>query len=68
VWLDFGAAVIAPVSIAPAVSDATLALVRFVIPAALPSTTPVAVMIGTGTRLSGAYALDIQPPPAPAGP
>jgi hypothetical protein len=69
VWLDFGAAVIAPVSIAPAVSDATLALVRFVIPAALPSTTPVAVMIGTGTRLSGAYALDIQPPPPPpAGP
>ncbi len=68
VWLDFGAAVIAPVSITPAVSDSTLALVRFVIPAALPSATPVAVMIGTGTRLSGAYALDIQPPPPPAVP
>jgi hypothetical protein len=36
-----------------------------VVPAALPATSPVSVLIGTGTRLSAAYSLDIQPPPPP---
>jgi hypothetical protein len=67
VWLNFGSAFITPVSVTPAPNDATLALVQFVVPAALPSTSPVSVMIGTGTRLSAAYSLDIQPPPPPPG-
>jgi len=63
--LNFGSVVIAPASVTPAPNDATLALVQFVVPAALPSTSPVSVLIGTGTRLSAAYSLDIQPPPPP---
>ena len=66
VWLNFGGAVITPALVTAAPNDATLALVQFVVPAALPSTSPVSVMIGTGTRLSAAYSLDIQPPPPPA--
>ncbi|HTD43494.1 MAG TPA: matrixin family metalloprotease [Bryobacteraceae bacterium] len=66
VWLNFGGAVITPASVTAAPNDATLALVQFVIPAALPTTSPVSLMIGTGTRLSAAYFLDIQPPPPPA--
>ena len=65
VWLNFGGAIIAPVSVTAWPTDATLAVVRFVVPAALPSASPVALMIGTGTRLSAAYSLDIQPPPPP---
>jgi uncharacterized protein (TIGR03437 family) len=71
VWIDFGSAVLTPASVAASPNDATLALVQFVVPAGLPSTSPVAVMVGTGTRLSAAYSLDIQPlpppPPATAG-
>jgi uncharacterized protein (TIGR03437 family) len=65
VWLNFGSAVITPTSVTPAPNDATLALVQFAVPAALPATSPVLIMIGTGTRLSAAYSLDIQPPPPP---
>jgi uncharacterized protein (TIGR03437 family) len=65
VWLNFGGAILAPVSVTAWPTDATLALVRFVVPAALPATSPVPVMIGTGTRLSAAFSLDIQPPPPP---
>jgi uncharacterized protein (TIGR03437 family) len=65
VWINFGSAVITPASVTPAPNDATLALVQFAVPAALPSTSPVSLMIGTGTRLSAAYSLDIVPPPPP---
>jgi hypothetical protein len=65
VWLNFAGLNFAPASVTPAPNDATLALVQFVVPAALPSTSPVSVLIGTGTRLSAAYPLDIQPPPPP---
>jgi matrixin len=65
VWINFGSAVMTPASVTAAPNDATLALVQFVVPAGLPSTSPVAVMVGTGTRLSAAFLLDIQPPPAP---
>jgi len=65
VWINFGSAVITPASVTPAPNEATLALVQFVVPAALPSASPVSVMIGTGTRLSAAYSLDIVPPPPP---
>ena len=68
VWLNFGSAVVTPASVTLTPDDAALALVKFVVPAALPSTSPVPVMIGTGTRLSAAYSLDIQPPPPPPPP
>jgi hypothetical protein len=62
VWLNFGSAVITPTLVTSAPNDATLALVQFVVPAVLPATSPVSVTIGTGTRLSAPYFLDIQPP------
>jgi uncharacterized protein (TIGR03437 family) len=65
VWLNLGGAIIAPVSVTAWPTDATLALVRLVVPAALPATSPVSLTIGTGTRLSAAFSLDIQPPPPP---
>jgi uncharacterized protein (TIGR03437 family) len=65
VRLNFGGAILAPVSVSAWPTDATLALVQFVVPAALPATSPVSLKIGTGTRLSAAYSLDIQPPPPP---
>lgn len=65
IWLNFAGLNFAPASVTPAPNDATLALVQFVVPAALPATSPVSVLIGTGTRLSAAYSLDIQPPPPP---
>lgn len=68
VSLNFGGVIVAPVSVTAWPTDATLAVVKFVVPAALPATSPVPLMIGTGTRLSAAFSLDIQPPPPPPPP
>ncbi|HEV2199349.1 MAG TPA: matrixin family metalloprotease [Bryobacteraceae bacterium] len=71
VWIAVGSVTTQPISILPA--SGGIAQVQFILPTALPynpATTrqTVAVSVGTGTRLSAAYALDIQvtPPAAPA--
>jgi len=71
VWIAVGSVAMQPVSILPVHGD--VAQVQFVLPTALAydSTTTrqtVSVSIGTGTRLSAAYVLDVQvnPPAAPA--
>jgi hypothetical protein len=76
VWINIGGATYAATTVTavpqdPQAAPLDLALVRFTVPANLtldltvqPPT--VAVMVGTGTRLSAGYLLDMAPPPPPA--
>jgi hypothetical protein len=76
VWINLGGApyVAATVTAVPQNPDAApqdVAFVTFVLPANLPldltlKAPVVGVMVGTGTRLSGSYQLNVTPPPPPA--
>jgi hypothetical protein len=78
VWINIGGTVfpVTAVAVVPPDPKATtppldFAYVRFILPASLVVDTTtgspkVPVMVGTGTRLSTAYALDVAVPPAPA--
>jgi hypothetical protein len=75
VWINVSGVNYGAVSVAAAPADpnssAIVGLVQFVLPAGLPIdptvTAPAAtVMVGTGTRLSPGYTLNIAAPPAPA--
>jgi hypothetical protein len=80
VWLNIGGALypVTSVTRVPPAPNATapqgdLAYVNFVVPATLVldptvNNTSVPVMVGTGTRLSGAYSLFIAPAPPPPPP
>jgi hypothetical protein len=76
VWINIGAAAYAAATVTavaqdPKAAPLDLALVTFTVPANLaldPAVQPptVAVMVGTGTRLSAGYLLNVAPPPPPA--
>jgi hypothetical protein len=75
VWINIGAGVYPALAVAPVPQDPgappqDLALVQFVLPEDLAvdptlSRPTVPLMVGTGTRLSAAYLLDVSPPPPP---